>query len=242
MKGSIHKHVAKDGTVSWRIRVDYYDPQTGRRHQPQRTFPTKRDAEAALARWLIEVEPDRAGEARMPRRWQRPRCATPLGPVACMREIARLASDLQWLRHELSRTQVTAQLRYIEEYAQAALDALTPEEAAPSFTPSPSAPDDGGSASVYHVYRLLADGVPFYVGQSHDVPARVRSHISAATSHRGGRSARTQRIREALAAGQTISYDIVDSAQDQREIRRLERLWILDLLAQGYTLANGAAL
>ena len=55
-KGSIFKEVAKDGTVSWRIRVDMVDPVTGKRRQPQRTYKTKREAEAGLAQWLVEIE------------------------------------------------------------------------------------------------------------------------------------------------------------------------------------------
>lgn len=34
---------------SWRIRVDMVDPVTGKRRQPQRTYRTKREAEAGLA-------------------------------------------------------------------------------------------------------------------------------------------------------------------------------------------------
>jgi integrase len=55
-KGSLFKEVAKDGTVSWRVRVDMVDPVTGKRRQPQRTFKTKREAERGLAQWLVEIE------------------------------------------------------------------------------------------------------------------------------------------------------------------------------------------
>lgn len=54
--GSIHKHTAKDGTVTWRVRIDATDPQSGQRHQPQRTFPTKREAERGLRAWLAEID------------------------------------------------------------------------------------------------------------------------------------------------------------------------------------------
>jgi integrase len=56
-QGSIKKHVAKDGTVSYRVRVDAgIDPVTGRRKRPLRTFKTRREAEVGLAQWLDEVE------------------------------------------------------------------------------------------------------------------------------------------------------------------------------------------
>jgi len=55
-KGSLFKEVGKDGTVSWRVRVDMVDPVTGKRRQPQRTYKTKREAEAGMAQWLVEIE------------------------------------------------------------------------------------------------------------------------------------------------------------------------------------------
>lgn len=55
-KGSIFKDVAKDGIVSWRVRVDMVDPATGKRRQPQRTYKTRREAETGLAHWLVEIE------------------------------------------------------------------------------------------------------------------------------------------------------------------------------------------
>jgi len=55
-KGSVFKDVAKDGTVSWRVRVDMVDSATGKRRQPQRTYKTKREAEAGMAQWLVEIE------------------------------------------------------------------------------------------------------------------------------------------------------------------------------------------
>src|ERR671931_1657737 len=54
-KGSLFKEVGKDGTVSWRVRVDMVDPMTGKRRQPQRTYKTKREAERGLAEWLVEI-------------------------------------------------------------------------------------------------------------------------------------------------------------------------------------------
>ena len=55
-KGSLFKEVGKDGTVSWRVRVDMVDPVTGKRRQPQRTYKTRREAEASMAQWLVEIE------------------------------------------------------------------------------------------------------------------------------------------------------------------------------------------
>ncbi len=55
-KGSVFKEIAKDGAVSWRVRVDMVDPVTGKRRQPQRTYKTKREAEAGMAQWLVEIE------------------------------------------------------------------------------------------------------------------------------------------------------------------------------------------
>ena len=55
-KGSIFKEVARDGTVSWRVRVDMVDQATGKRRQPQRSYKTKREAEAGMAQWLVEIE------------------------------------------------------------------------------------------------------------------------------------------------------------------------------------------
>lgn len=55
-KGSLFKDVAKDGTVSWRVRVDMVDPVSGKRRQPQRTYKTRREAEAGMAQWLVEIQ------------------------------------------------------------------------------------------------------------------------------------------------------------------------------------------
>jgi hypothetical protein len=67
MAGTIHKHVARDGRVSWRVRVDVVDA-AGKRHQPQRTFPTKREAEKGLRAWLAEIEPPDEHEPRQTKR------------------------------------------------------------------------------------------------------------------------------------------------------------------------------
>jgi integrase len=56
-QGSIMKHVAKNGTVRYRVRVDSgIDPVTGKRKRPLRTYKTKREAEAGMAQWLGEIE------------------------------------------------------------------------------------------------------------------------------------------------------------------------------------------
>jgi integrase len=56
-QGSIKKHISKDGTVSYRVRVDAgFDPVTGRRKRPLRTFKTRKEAEIGLAQWLLEIE------------------------------------------------------------------------------------------------------------------------------------------------------------------------------------------
>jgi integrase len=54
-KGSIKKHSAQDGTVTWRIRVDLPE-QDGKRRQAQRTYKTKREAEQGLRAWLADIE------------------------------------------------------------------------------------------------------------------------------------------------------------------------------------------
>ena len=56
MRGSIQKRHSAKG-ASYRVRVEYpADPTTGDRRQRSETFGTKRDAEAALARWVNEIE------------------------------------------------------------------------------------------------------------------------------------------------------------------------------------------
>ncbi len=48
-QGSIKKHVAKDGTISYRARADGgIDPVTGKRRQVMQTFHTKAEAQAWL--------------------------------------------------------------------------------------------------------------------------------------------------------------------------------------------------
>jgi hypothetical protein len=54
MKGSIRPHVAKDGTVTWRVRIDTQYPDDPR-SQPQRTFRTEQEAYAALEKWKEEL-------------------------------------------------------------------------------------------------------------------------------------------------------------------------------------------
>jgi len=54
--GSIFREIGQDGTVSWRVRVDMVDPKTGKRRQPQRTYRTKREAQAGMAQWVVEIE------------------------------------------------------------------------------------------------------------------------------------------------------------------------------------------
>jgi integrase len=53
----IKKHVAKNGTVSWRVRVELPpDPVTGKRRAGMKTFRTRDEATAARAGWLTEIE------------------------------------------------------------------------------------------------------------------------------------------------------------------------------------------
>ena len=54
-QGTITKFDTDDG-VRWRVRVDMVDPETGRRLRPQRTYKTRREAEAGLAHWRTEIE------------------------------------------------------------------------------------------------------------------------------------------------------------------------------------------
>ena len=56
MRGSIQKRTGGQG-AAYRVRVEYpRDPVTGERRQRSESFRTKREAEAALARWVNEVE------------------------------------------------------------------------------------------------------------------------------------------------------------------------------------------
>ncbi len=53
----VKKHVAKNGTVSWRVRVELPpDPVTGKRRAGMKTFRTRDEAVAARAGWLTEIE------------------------------------------------------------------------------------------------------------------------------------------------------------------------------------------
>src|SRR5689334_14773955 len=65
MQGYITKHMAKDGTVTWRIRVDLpRDPATGERRQRRLTgFSTKKAAEAAAAQLIASIENNSFAEA-----------------------------------------------------------------------------------------------------------------------------------------------------------------------------------
>jgi len=54
-RGSIVKHVAKNGTVTYRLRVVTYYDASGRPVQKMRSFKTKRDADAMAAKWVTDV-------------------------------------------------------------------------------------------------------------------------------------------------------------------------------------------
>jgi len=63
MKGSIQKRPGKRG-VSYLVRVEHpADPATGERRQHAKTYRTRKEAEAALARWITEVERGTAVDA-----------------------------------------------------------------------------------------------------------------------------------------------------------------------------------
>jgi integrase len=56
MQGSIRKYSTKSG-VRYLVLVDLGpDPVTGKRRQPSKSFRTKKDAEAALAQWVADIE------------------------------------------------------------------------------------------------------------------------------------------------------------------------------------------
>jgi len=93
MPGAIRKHIAKDGTISWRLRVEERDPVTGKRRQPHRTYATRKEAEAARAAWLVERD-------------QRPR-AVPLALVIAAGGVAAVLALLRWSdEHNLSLGQL----------------------------------------------------------------------------------------------------------------------------------------
>jgi integrase len=53
----IKKHVAKNGQVSWRVRVELPpDPLTGRRRQAMRSFRTEAEAKVARGTWIAEID------------------------------------------------------------------------------------------------------------------------------------------------------------------------------------------
>lgn len=75
MRGSIRKRQGKRG-VSYLVRVEYpADPVTGQRQQRAETFPTRKQAETALAQWTAKVQtgmavlPDRLTVAELMGRW-----------------------------------------------------------------------------------------------------------------------------------------------------------------------------
>jgi integrase len=56
-QGSITKRLTADGKARYLVRVEYPpDPVTGKRRQRAKTFGTRKEAEAELARWLTEIE------------------------------------------------------------------------------------------------------------------------------------------------------------------------------------------
>lgn len=56
MAGSIQKKVGPQGT-SYLVRVEFPpDPVTGKRRQRSKAFKTRKEAEKALAQWLVEIE------------------------------------------------------------------------------------------------------------------------------------------------------------------------------------------
>lgn len=63
MKGSIQKRTGPQG-IAYRVRVEYPpDPVSGRRRQRSESFPTKKEAERALARWVSEIDRGTAVDA-----------------------------------------------------------------------------------------------------------------------------------------------------------------------------------
>ena len=75
MKGSIQKRKGATGTT-YRARVEYApDPVTGERRQRSKSFATRKQADAELAKWLTEIdrgtalEPSKATVAELLDRW-----------------------------------------------------------------------------------------------------------------------------------------------------------------------------
>jgi integrase len=57
MRGSVQKRIGKNGTVSYLVRVEMApDPVTGERRQRAKTFKTRKEADAELAKWITEIE------------------------------------------------------------------------------------------------------------------------------------------------------------------------------------------
>src|SRR2546423_5999454 len=57
MKGSIQKRTTKRGDLAYLVRVELpADSTTGKRRQRAKAFPTKKAAEAALAKWIAELD------------------------------------------------------------------------------------------------------------------------------------------------------------------------------------------
>jgi integrase len=75
MKGSIQKRIGKDGKPSYMARVEMSGDRPGKRKQRAKTFATKKEAESALAKWLVEiergtaVEPSRLTVAELAQKW-----------------------------------------------------------------------------------------------------------------------------------------------------------------------------
>jgi integrase len=75
MKGSIQKRIGKDGKPSYMVRIEMPGDRPGQRNQRAKTFATKKEAESALAKWLVEiergtaVEPSRLTVAELAKKW-----------------------------------------------------------------------------------------------------------------------------------------------------------------------------
>jgi integrase len=64
MQGYIKKYTAKDGKVSWHVRVELpRDPRTNKRRQLRKTARTKQEAEAMVAKLLSEIHGGTLAEA-----------------------------------------------------------------------------------------------------------------------------------------------------------------------------------
>jgi integrase len=56
MAGNITKRTANDGSVSYRVRVEIPTGVDGKRRQASKTYRTRKEAERALAAWLVEID------------------------------------------------------------------------------------------------------------------------------------------------------------------------------------------